>query len=153
MTSADYIPAVMGQEVSPLPRSDGPGGEDLPRRQTRRSTPRSWSELPYVVYEGRRTKLEGQHAINTHTHTVSQSLPHSYQRSTWSTYTRSVLYECVAESQSQKGGWGRWHMPARQIFFILPRRVVCASARSDVRRWRRWCEPPQHAGGAPRDGT
>lgn len=32
----------------------------------------------------------------------SQSLPHSYQRSTWSTYTRSVLDECVAESQSQK---------------------------------------------------
>jgi len=34
---------------------------------------------------------------------VSQSSPHSYQRSTWSTYTRPVLYECVAESQSQGG--------------------------------------------------
>ena len=34
---------------------------------------------------------------------VSQSSPHSYQRSTWSTYTRPVLYECVADSQSQGG--------------------------------------------------
>ena len=32
-----------------------------------------------------------------------------------------------------KGGLGRrWHKPACQIFFILPRRVVCASARSDA---------------------
>ena len=46
-------------------------------------------------------------------------------------YTHSVFSECVVESQSQ-GGWGRWHMPARQIFLILPRRVVCASARSDA---------------------
>ena len=30
--------------------------------------------------------------------------------------TRSVLSECVAESQSQRGVRGRWHKPARQIF-------------------------------------
>ena len=42
-------------------------------------------------------------------------------------YTHSVFSECVVESQSQ-GGLG----PARQIFFILPRRVVCASTRSDA---------------------
>ena len=43
-------------------------------------------------------------------------------------------YECVAESQSQ-GGLGELtyaRLPARQIFFILPRRVVCASARRDA---------------------
>ena len=38
---------------------------------------------------------------------VSQSLPPSYQRSTWSACTRSVLDECDAESQSQGGVRGR----------------------------------------------
>ena len=130
-----------------------------------------------MLWEGKRARGErggarcappGEGGINKHGRqeifltnrtgqSVSQSLPHSYQRSTWSTYTRSVLDECVVESQTERakpGGKGALaYNPACQIFFILPRRVVCASVRSDARRWWRWCAPPQHAGGAPRDGT
>ena len=47
-------------------------------------------------------------------------------------YTRSVLYECVAESQSQGGLGGVGIGQPVRFFFILPRRVVCASARSDA---------------------
>ena len=50
-------------------------------------------------------------------------------------YTHSVFSECVVESQSQ-GGWGRWHMPARQIFFIACRGAWSAPRFAAMRRWR-----------------
>ena len=67
-------------------------------------------------------------------------------------YTRSVLYECVAESQSQGGlrGVGICQ-PVR--FSSSCRGAWSAPRLAAMRRWRRWCAPPRHAGGAPRDGT
>jgi len=51
-------------------------------------------------------------------------------------YTHSVFSECVVESQSRGGRGGGEasanQLPMRLFLVILPRRVVCASTRSDA---------------------
>ena len=70
-------------------------------------------------------------------HSVSQSVSHYHTPTNGAhgpLYTLGLM--SALRNLRAKGVKGRWHLPARQIFFILPRRVVCASARRAMRRWR-----------------